>query len=303
MGRFIFRLTIFVGIFVFIIFLIEKRLAKIPNSYTLKRDCIETNLEKLNLLIFGSSQAQYGLDPEAFSPDSCNMANANQDLYYDSLILNKYLDSAKNLKTVIFGISYFSLEFRLANTDEAWRRYFYYHTFKIAFPDNFVDTGNFSYIWAYSPSVVRGFIEKSFKVDLLESQTIKGWYKSQNKYDKFDAGYGKERAILHTSQMKESLREANVNLLKDLLVELKNRNIKVIIVTLPVVDTYSNNVDEEKYNFMVSTISNIAKKYNAYYINLFKDERFIREDFADNSDHLNEQGSNKLGSILLKSIK
>lgn len=49
---------------------------------------------------------------------------------------------------------------------------------------------------------------------------------------------------------------------------------------------------------MVETCKSFAKEYNyVQYLNLFKDSRFVEDDFHD-SDHLATEGATKLTKIL-----
>ena len=151
MQKFLLKLlTVSILIISSLIFL-EYQLAQIPNSYTLKKDCIENNLSQVDILILGSSQAYWSINPQPLSPHPCNLANSNQDLYYDYKLLDKYIDKLSHLKLVIISVSYFSLEFRLQNTDESWRKYFYQHFYDIPTNDNIFNIKNYSLIADYTP--------------------------------------------------------------------------------------------------------------------------------------------------------
>lgn len=296
---FISKGLIFVAVFLIPVAFLEGKLSVLPNSYTLKRDCVEENIEKLDLLVLGSSQANYGLNPREFSKTSCNIANSNQDIYYDSKLIEKYLPRAKELKTVIWGISYFSLEFRLRNTEEAWRQYFYYQYLSIPpLGNKMLDPGYFSKILAYKPSVVRGFMEKGFNVNLIDKNTNYGWFMVPPTKEAFNENTGEERARLHTSQMDTGLIQSNLAILKRTTLSLKERNIKTMIVMLPVADTYRKGVNQIKYESTVNLITGLSHEYGIPYYNFFNSSEFKREDFADSSDHLNTQGVQKLAKLL-----
>lgn len=301
MKKFLTKGIIFTLIFLTPILFIEKKLSGIPNSYTLKRDCVEKNLEKVDLLILGSSQANYGIDPKKFSENSCNLANSNQDIYYDSKLIDKYLKEAKSLKTVIWNISYFSLEFDLTTTDESWRKYFYYQHFQVPPKDgNIFDPGFFSRIIAYKPSIVRVFIEKGFNVNLPDKNTPSGWFKVEQNLYPFNESAGRERASLHTAQMHEKFKEDNLSILKSASLKLKNNNINLIFVTLPAADTYQKGVDPIKYKSMVSSMTSLSQELQIPYYNFFDSTVFERSDFADNSDHLNTDGVEKLTNLFIE---
>lgn len=281
------------------LYLIEAGLYAIPNSYSLKRDCVEKNISDLNLLIFGSSQAYYDFDPVDFSPYSCNLANSNQDLYYDGKILDKYIGRAKNLRTVFITVSYFSLEFKLENTEEAWRKFFYYRFFGIK-DQNFTpfDIRDYSLIALYTPQNSLSYILKGFNVNLAEGSTNMGWREVDEGDSSLESDSGKNSAIRQTGYMKEDLLPLNLSILDHMIQELVKRDIRVVLITPPTTRSYYENIDSKKYEVMQKNISDIVKKYSLTYLNYFKSEKFQNFDFVDNSDHLNTSGAIKFANII-----
>lgn len=283
--------------------IIEFKVGNLPNSYTVKKQCIEDNANKIDVLVFGSSQAHSDINPEQFYKYSCNLANSNQDLYYDSQLLDKYIDKMPTLKTVFIGVSYFSLEFSLVENDESWRKYFYYKTFDIPQPNGETyELGYYSYIAAYNPSVVRGFLAKAFDVNLVDKNTTSGWFKFPKDNHAFNENVGAIRARLHTSQMKEKNLNQNVSYLKMMVSRLKAHDVNVYLITFPATSSYRSQIDQKKYNLMTQTVSQITKEFGAYYLNFFDNEQFVKSDFADDSDHLNEIGVDKLTTMIKNNI-
>ena len=73
---------------------------------------------------------------------------------------------------------------------------------------------------------------------------------------------------------------------------------EVLIITTPVCSTYYDCVDSAQYALMTETCESFARQYNhVQYLNLFKDSRFVEDDFHD-SDHLATEGAEKLTKIL-----
>jgi len=176
MKIFITKSFIFVAILVSILGIIEYRLRLIPNSYSVKRDCIENNASQLTYLNFGSSQAQFDLNPAIFDSHGCNMANSNQDFYYDNQLLHKYITTLPKLKTVIVPVTYFSLGFRLTDTDESWRQFFYWNFFQMKEENPIWDIRQFSFIMLYSPRTALEFILHRFNVNLVSNNAPNGWF-------------------------------------------------------------------------------------------------------------------------------
>lgn len=92
----------------------------IPNSYTYKREYMETNGSEIKTLILGSSNAYDGLNPSEL-PAAFNLANSSQTLEDDYRLLTKYIDRMDSLETVIIGLGYHSL----GEAQETHRRTYY----------------------------------------------------------------------------------------------------------------------------------------------------------------------------------
>lgn len=92
----------------------------IPNSYTYKREYMETHGGEIKTLILGSSNAYDGLNPSEL-PAAFNLANSSQTLEDDARLLEKYIDGMDSLKTVILGLGYHSF----GEAQETHRRTYY----------------------------------------------------------------------------------------------------------------------------------------------------------------------------------
>lgn len=283
---------------------IEFRLMKVKNSYTLKKTCLEDNINQTDLIILGSSQFYYDIDSKILSEHSCNLANSNQDFYYDNQIVLKYLDKMPNLKTAIIGVSYFSFEFDLTNTEEYWRKYFYQRFWQI-YPrtqSNF-DIRNYSLLAAYSPQTARKIILPFFHVNLLNNVTQYGWFTGQNNNAKVNENTAAEDARVHTGYMKNNLIPINQGLLENTITNLQAKHVKVVLVSIPVSSVYFSAIDQTKYQLMQQTVLEIAQKYHLQYLNYSQNEKFNSNNFVDRSNHLDEQDASKFSYILKGDIK
>ena len=92
----------------------------IPNSYTYKREYMETHGGEIKTLILGSSNAYDGLNP-AELPAAFNLANSSQTLEDDYRLLARYIEGMDSLETVIIGLGYHSL----GEAQEAHRKTYY----------------------------------------------------------------------------------------------------------------------------------------------------------------------------------
>lgn len=298
MKKFLTESFFFITILLSIILFIENSLAAIPNSYTLKRKCVEENASSLQVIVFGSSEAFYDIDPSVFDVPSCNLANSNQDIYFDSQLLAKYINYTPQLKMVVIPISYFTLEYRIDNTEEYWRRFFYYRYFGIKNEsNNGTDIRNFSLIALYTPKNSREYIAKGFKVNLVENISSEGWFMAVDKAGG-ESGDPKANALRHTAYMRDNLFESNTKILVDMIDELKTRDIKVVLITLPVSKEYFQNIDKQKYQRMVDRVTQISRTKEVTYLNFAQSGSFSTVDFIDSSDHLNKDSALRFSEMI-----
>ena len=92
----------------------------ISNSYTYKREYMETHGGEIKTLILGSSNAYDGLNPSEL-PAAFNLANSSQTLEDDYQLLAKYIGDMDSLETVIIGLGYHSF----GEAQEAHRKTYY----------------------------------------------------------------------------------------------------------------------------------------------------------------------------------
>ncbi len=86
-----------------------------------------------------------------------------------------------------------------------------------------------------------------------------------------------------------------------LLQVCKNNNIRLILVNMPVTESYENLVPTELRSRWPSEIQKAAKQYGFEVLD-FNDKRvFTAQDFID-AAHLNQKGSLKLNDLLSREI-
>ena len=288
--------------FISLVGLVEYRLRKVPNEYSLRKAVLETKAGEVEILITGTSHAQSGVAPQVLALPALNMGYGSQSLHYDTQLVSKYVDSMPNLKLVIFGISYHSLEYRLANSIERWRSGFYNQVYAIPGEDDEQEfkLTNYSYIALFTPKdAVRiasgGFLgaaETEAKRNLAPTILTQGDVSER---------YGGIRVRSHESEMRQVDLPSNVAALERVCVLLKRRNVSVVFITVPTHHTYYDQLNGSTYQRMQETIKQISAKYGAPYLNYLRDDRFMDEDFI-NSDHLNERGAEKLSRILNEEV-
>jgi hypothetical protein len=278
---------------------VEVKLNQIPNSYNKKRIYLENQLDSINVLILGSSQSLFGINPEFFSFKGFNLSNVSQSLFYDTELTLKYIDKMKNLKCIILSISYFSFWFQ-THDSEPWRDYYYNYFWGIKNPElKWYDSKLYSLIMMYTPYTTLHYAKKLYNVDLAEELTMSGWQKSDSISDFSDINdkSGKDRVEYHERIRNVSSFNSIISILSRFIEECNKREIKVVFITMPVLPTYYKYTNPLIDRENTETIKKFCFTYNLNFYDYFRDTRFAIEDFKDN-DHLNSSGAEKLSKIL-----
>jgi hypothetical protein len=281
---------------------LEVNLAVIPNSYSFKRFCFEKQLDSIEVLVLGSSQIVYGVNPSYFSLKGFNLSNVSQTLYYDSHLTLRYLNRMPSLKFVLINISYFSFGEQLIDGREAWRDYYYSQFWNINFPEmERLDIKKYSKTFLYTPMRSFSYFLDGFHVDLIKNLGQNGYaYLDTTEMSQSDStGYLRVRT--HDDCYSEKRVGENQHDIEILISELQKRNITPVIVTPPVFSTYAKFINKEKMQRNYAIIDKICQKYKCSYFNYFSDSRFVQRDFCDN-DHLNCIGAEKFSRIMDKEI-
>lgn len=298
MKKLIFKAVLLVLPFALILGFIEYRLRQIPNSYSTSKAALESRLDKIEVLVTGTSHAQNGVLTQSIKTPTFNLGHGSQSLYYDTQLVSKYAERMPNLKLVVFVISYHSLEYRLSNSIERWRAGFYRQVYGIAGEDarQGFQLTDYSYIALYTPKeAYRQVLNHAPGIGV--AQASEDAVATPEAIGSPSADFGLKRVKFHESEMHERDIARNVAALESACSMLSARNITVVFVTLPVHHTYSDYIQPANYQRMQQTIAELTAKYHIEYFNYFFDRRFTDEDFA-NSDHLNVRGADKFSRIL-----
>lgn len=284
--------------------MLEYGMRSVPNNYTYKNNWLKANISHVRIWTFGSSHGLYGISPRYFSKSAFNSAHVSQPLKYDAFIFHKYIEQADSLEWVILPVSYFTMISCMEEGEEWWRIKNYclyyncpYHKYEIKYNCEIV--GNPLSVYKQIKRVGRYWIKgiDDFNCDSLgldigyskEDRANEGWYLD-----------GPQRVKHHTKDLeeKQTIIRENTNYLREIITTCTNKNVQVLLLTTPVCSTYYSCVDSAQYALMVGTCECFANEYNnVHYLNLFKDSRFVEDDFHD-SDHLATEGATKLTKIL-----
>lgn len=304
MKRFLIKTLLFIVLIFFVFGICEYSLLNKANSYSYKRNNLEMRLDSLEILILGTSHAYMGINPKYISQKAFNMANVSQSLYYDYSIFNTYKNKLKSLEMVIISISSFSFGFKISESDPY--RGVYYYLFMNIDHEERKKTLDLKY---NSLTALYG-LKKSIKVLLDENPTkdvtqLGGYMENDFEFEwfktKISNSSGAKLAKSHFELYNKLNVVNNKAYLEQLIDNCKKMNIKVVLITEPVNETYYKNENQQMLAEKNAIINDIKSRFGVQYYDYSKDKRFLLEDFRDN-DHLNPNGAKKFSMILDKEV-
>lgn len=304
MQKFLLRSLYFLLPLVIFFSYMEYSLGRINNSYTYKKECLEKQMKSIEVLVLGSSQATYGINPDYFSLKGFNLSNISQTLFYDTQLTLSHVDKMPKLKYVVITLSYFSLGTQMHDGIESWRDYYYSQFWDISYPElDQVDIKRYSKLFLYTPQMSLKYLENGFQTNLVDGFKSNGFVglTSANPNTRISDSLGRKRAEFHTQSYKVKRFNENVRDLERLISQLQKRNITPIIITPPVLPTYYRHIDSTIVKKNSQAVAYITGKHHCRYFSYFTDSRFALPDFYDN-DHLNSSGAEKFSKILTREI-
>lgn len=271
----------------------------VPNNYTVKNEYITQNKNDIEVLLFGNSHAFYALNPAHFSLNTFNFSNVSQSLYFDSLLLKSHLNNLPKLKCVVLCIEYNNLSQVDDSQEDVWRKYFYQNYLNLDVPTvSDFDLQNHLLFINQTPQKTKELIKRYFLEGSIVDCDTNGWgtnFVHRNKYQTTEEV--KKRALSHEDGSIDF--SVNTSRINSIIQELKKRDFKLVIVSLPQTRLYTSFLNQDKLKSIFKTCQNFQSKNpnQVFYLNLFSDERFQKNDFAD-ADHLNGKGSDKCSRIV-----
>ena len=270
----------------------EVSLRKIPNDYSYKKNYLDKNSDKVQVLILGSSHTYYGINPAYIHYNSFNAAHVSQTLNIDWEILKKYNSKWNALKYIIIPIDYTSLFESLDLGVEKWRMrdYSVYSDISITndFSDNFAALGNpkINLVRLYSFYTNRNYSEITCSTSGFGTA-----YNYKDREKDLDSS-SKIAAERHLATNDNCLQE-NISILDSIINFAKQKDIKLIYITCPAYDAYTNLLNSNQLTHVITCMNNYSRQNsNVSYHNFLKDSLFSTNDFFD-ADHLNDSGAKK----------
>lgn len=291
MKRFLIRVSEFALAVLLLLGAAEWYVRSLPNPSRDKHQMMLRHSSKVRILVLGSSQTFYGIDPSELGRDAYSLAQVSQTYRYDNELLHHY--PFPRLRYVILPFSFFSLyeDFELQID------YTYVPRYRL-----YMDCGVHSYFSRAGLELLQkqAFLEKLkslWQVPQLEwnAQTGFGIYRKSRRAQVWDDG--KEKIRKDTYEV-PGLAAVNETFLMRIFSYCVQHHVKVILITPPVSPVYyrAQNRSQRAYNHRV-LVRMLKQWKNVNYYNFEQDSRFTSDDFFD-ATHLNTQGAQKLTRLV-----
>jgi hypothetical protein len=271
----------------------------IPNNYSVKNQQINNQSKKTETLFFGDSHCLYGLNPKYFSKKAFNLSNVSQTIYFDKLLFEKHLNKLPKLKQVVFCIEYTNLSQIDNSGDDGWRKFFYKRFMHLEIPlISNLDPRNYCLALTQSFYKSRDLVKRYIKKGTIVDCDSLGWGTNYKKEDRIPAiQIAKIRAVVQEDGLMDF--ELNKSRINSIIHICKERNIQVLIVSMPQTKIFESYLNQKKLKAIKETCLGFhtQNSNDVFYLNLFDDSRFTEEDFYD-ADHLNNQGAVKCSKIV-----
>lgn len=231
--------------------------------------------KKIKIFNLGSSHGYFSFNYDNLE-NAVNFSYPSQTLYYDYKIIKNYYDSLEENGICFVVLSYFSF----TNKKFFVKEDIYSKTLKIKYLDK--EDKIDGIIFQYFPilNFIRKFFVKVKKRKLKE---------------------GNARIEKHVEMLEKQDEKFGIMILEKIIKELKEKNIRVILITTPFQREYNDSFSQELLeNNFYSIVSMIKNKYNlTYYDFSHRYDLFGKNDLFSDFDHLNEKGS----KIFMKEIE
>jgi hypothetical protein len=270
------------------------------NTYNYKASLLQN--KEVEVLVSGNSHLGFGVFADSiFNFNTVNIATKARELNTDIDLLISNVQNREKLKAVLIPISYYSLFAELSSTNE-------YHQSQMRLYYNFFKLEKYDQGFIKNSLIInepfRELMDDSFFLSFIKKQKIskKGWRANNTIFVKDSDIIGKLQR-LEVSIHNTTLIDKNIKRIKELNVECKANNVKLILV-LPPYSAYFYSLTNYKYN---KIINNLLSE-NLRDIKVLDAITFMPIDlkYYENTDHLNANGAKfftkKLDSILKVSI-
>lgn len=253
---------------------------------TLKRQLFEQYKGSVQCLITGTSHTLSGINPTLLPVTSLNLAENGKPVELDMEIIEKNLDQLPKLKYVIFPVDYFTFYFTGLHEESAAKLYHHWNL-----KDGFIKSYYFKRYHAFTC----GFLLNEHNTP-DQYDTIMGYRARFADLSKADLNYRLKkyrRKIIdwNTYWIDTSSSQQIYNRFLHFITKLEEKQIKTILVTMPVCQQFYPYLDTNLLTKNRQLIDDLLQHTNATYINMQHYPSLAADSLFADIDHLNDKGA------------
>jgi hypothetical protein len=291
---------------------------RVPNLYSAKRQQLERLTNDVDTLILGSSSAFFDIVPERLPGFAFNLAHVGESLYETDALAAHVVPMLPKLKRVIIQIQYGSLFYR-ALTDP-WRQFCYVQEWGIQ-PEKVqerLDCRMWSRLAVRTPAFYINFLIKSlrglirdgnfvchpsetFNIDSIDNR---GWWHPRQEGSgapDLSPAAAKFRLAAHHLDLRYEFEAQNIVYLDHLVSLFRQRNIEVVLVTVPVSQSYKAGMRPDYWNETQRVITQRTNNESVYYYSFLNVPQLEPKDYLD-VDHLSTVGALHFTPLLVSAL-
>ncbi|MBP2172661.1 hypothetical protein [Methanococcus voltae] len=297
MKKFLIKSVIFFTIFILLLYSLNIAYTN-TNGYKSLNDVykfknVPQNLELVN---FGNSHGMLGLNYDDENYNTFNFALSAQIYYYDYYLLQQYSKNLKKDCVVLIPFSHLCL-YQNYDSEIALQEPRYYgildHTYLNLTPEKYI---RYEVCPVLSAGEHIGYI-------LKDKANISNSWEYTNSYMPNHEVKNDVKNIINHYYTKPVENRAKVYL-ENIIVYCNNNGFKPVLVTIPLTNTYNNEVPPKAYEEFYGYLANVTEKYNITYIDYSNyTEISSNHTLFKDSNHLNLNGRKKFTKILISDLQ
>lgn len=298
--RFLKRLALFLTPVVLIAIALELLVGTIPSTYSFVGQQLESESDKIEVAVFGSSQIKNSVNPEYIEKKTLNISSSAQHHNSDFQLLKGLVERLPALKTVVFEVSYGHFEIP-HNTKYYWKKpvflkYYGINTFERAvYPTD-------SLLYMSHPGFFTTQLFDMFVRDSMPAFNRFGFdtgnYDGRFKRLGFDLDSIMKDPINISRRESAVILKYNTAYFKEMLEFCHQRGLEVVIISPPTFTNYNNKRDAAVLRRRDSVLALFQAQYpNLKLLIAETDSRYKVTDFR-NGNHLNPDGAEKFSKQL-----
>ncbi|MCH1640500.1 hypothetical protein MJ257_10310 [Paenibacillus timonensis] len=262
-----------------------------------KTDQFSMKQSEIQVIATGLSYARDAIDPNYLELETFNFAHSSQDLFGDYSIIKHVFEnySLENLKKIIIGMGYFSFQYDMSKSINAYLTPRYY-----SITNTYRSYDQEGYYHDFRKFILTCYSQEAFaKYQINEDNKFKKNKSLVMSYE--DKVEGKKTAQRHSKKAYPITQKENIFYFKEIIKLCNKRGVTPICIVFPTSKYYYEHLSEEmKLNFL-NIIEEFTKTGSIKFYDFTGDYTFTDSDFWDSS-HLNNSGALKV-SDKLKSLE